>query len=150
VPPVGETKVRPSSVNRGLPLPQPPKKAAKMNQQAVDVLQSPTPSLEQPLTQEDPLANHTSVTLTDSFANTPHPEDIPQEHRMNRKNRILRWICNPRLWVFVVLISVAGVSFCPALIANKKPFDLVIFDSAPTDTEGVGFSDTTSRSDESN
>ena len=110
-----------------------------MNQQVVEAPPSPIPSLEHSLMQEAPLANHTSVTLVDPLANTPHPEDTPQKHRMNWKNSIQRWIPKSTLWVFIILMIVAGVSFCPALLANKKPFDLVILNEAPPDTEGVGF-----------
>ena len=111
-----------------------------MNQQAVEVLPSPTLSLElEPLTQEAPLANHTSVTLAGPLANTPRPEDTPQKHGMSWKNSIRRWTPKSTLWVFIVLMIVAGVSFCPALLANKEPFDFVILDKAPPDTEGVGF-----------
>ena len=104
----------------------------------------PRPSIFDPrsLLQETRSASHADVSVTDLFTDM-HPEDSPQNRKGNMKHQTRRWFLKPSVWAFIVLVIVTGVSFCPALLANKRPFDFVLFDQPQPDTDGVGSSKAT-------
>lgn len=129
---------RPIGITQGRRHPTPPR-ASKMDQQPVEVLQPPTFDSEQSLLQKAHSATRGDASVTDTLTGIHH-DDFPHNSREIRNCRTRhRRFPKPPVWAFIILIIVTGVSFCPALLANKKPFDLVIIDDVQPDTDGVSF-----------
>jgi hypothetical protein len=117
-----------------------------MTQRPVETPTTPfTPNSEQPLLHGINSAGAT-VFVAASLADATDPEDTTQNDEKTWNHQIRRWIPGPSVWVFIILIAVTGISFCPALLANKQPSDVVILEGELPGEDGVGSSTQTTYS----
>lgn len=101
----------------------------------------PSPELELAPFQETRSIAHGSICAPSLPFDPWHPEDPPRNPKRRWNLSMGRWIPKPSLAVFFILVAVTGISFCPALLSNSKPFDLIILDGISPATDGVRSSD---------
>lgn len=103
----------------------------EMAHQLFDLSPSPTPDPERGSFQGTRSIIHESVCTTD-------PTGIARlDSKWNWNHRMRRLIPRPSIGVFIILVFVTGVSFCPALLSNAKPFDFIVLDGVPPEVDGV-------------
>jgi hypothetical protein len=92
-----------------------------MSQEPVEVTPPSILDQEQPLLHDDE---------TDSLAYTsestivlPKPSKGFLQHQRKFRQRVRRWISRRSVKMFIALIIVAVLSFCPALLSNLSPAD---------------------------
>ena len=94
---------------------------------------------ESPLLQERCSVDNPSTSLAGSKADTADSDGTSQNQK-NRSFQLHRRIPGPSLWVFLILLVVTGISFCPALLSNHTLFDDVVLEGDLPGVDGVGFS----------
>ena len=99
-----------------------------------------TSNPDSPLLQERRSVDNPAPSLASSQADTADPDGTSQNQEKNRSCQLYRRIPGPSLWVFLILLAVTGISFCPALLSNKTPSDEVVLEGDLPGVDGVGFS----------
>lgn len=106
-----------------------------MEQTSAPQAPGPEPSLLQRTTS----VTSAAVPITVS-TDTAHLEDPLQDPKEGWKYRMRRWISRPKVWVLLILIVFAGLSFSPAILSKSKYLGAAVSNDTPNpDADGVGF-----------
>lgn len=109
----------------------------EMAQQPFEMSLLPTADPEETQLQETSSLTHESTPPADPPTDTADPEGSSLNRKENRNHRIWRLVMKPSVGVFIILLALTGVSFCPALLANHKPLDYITLYGVGPDTDGV-------------
>ena len=110
----------------------------EMDQEPVGLPPPPTPGPGRSPLPRTRSVSSTVVSVAAPSAGDRRSGNPPQNSKKDWKDWAWHWISKPSVKVLIILVVVMGISFCPALLSERKYLDLVMFDGATPDPDVDG------------
>ena len=111
----------------------------KIAKASVEASASSSLNVMDPLLEEPLSVTHTTPPIAIPLPSPPHPDGALQHHKRNWKHWTRALIFKPSVWVLIVLMTIAAISFC-ALLSNPEPLGDPTLDILPFDYSGSDLS----------